>query len=62
MLPLTCGAAIVIATLDDVRQPLSLFEMIQGRCVTILDLVPSYWRTCVDTLTELDTLANKTSG
>ena len=52
---LTCGAAVVIATLDEVRQPLSLFEAIKQRRVTILDIVPSYWRSCIDTLANLDT-------
>ena len=56
MLPLTCGAAVVIATLDEVRQPLSLFEIVKQRRVTILDIVPSYWRSCIDALSNLDTL------
>ena len=55
MVPLTCGAAVVIATLDEVRQPLSLFETIKQRRVTILDIVPSYWRSCIDALASLDT-------
>ena len=55
LVPLTCGAAVAIATLDEVRQPLSLFETIKQRRVTILDIVPSYWRSFIDALANLDT-------
>ncbi|MEP7306498.1 MAG: amino acid adenylation domain-containing protein [Acidobacteriota bacterium] len=52
--PLTCGAAVVIASAEEVREPLSLFETIRAQRVTILDIVPSYWRACIDALTEID--------
>ena len=52
--PLTHGAKVVIATPDAIRQPVSLFEVIKEEKVTILDIVPSFWRTCIDLLTALD--------
>jgi amino acid adenylation domain-containing protein len=54
LVPLTCGAAVVIASAEEVREPLSLFETIRAQSVTILDIVPSYWRACIDALTDVD--------
>jgi amino acid adenylation domain-containing protein len=54
MVPLTSGARVVVATPEDIRQPLSLLATARDRQITIIDLVPSYWRTCIDALMGLD--------
>ncbi|WP_413176159.1 amino acid adenylation domain-containing protein [Anabaena azotica] len=43
-LPLSQGATSIIATREQTRTPLSLFELIQTQGVTISDGVPSVWR------------------
>src|SRR5262249_55584706 len=53
LVPLAHGARVVIATSDEIREPVSLFQTVRSEGVTIVDLVPSYWRTCVDALGEL---------
>lgn len=53
MLPLSVGASIVIATADEISDPIALFTTIKQRGVTVIDLVPSYWRSCIDALTML---------
>ena len=55
-LPLVSGATSLVATVEQLRESLSLFEAIKNQNVTILDLVPSYWRTCIDALSTLDEL------
>jgi amino acid adenylation domain-containing protein len=60
LLPLCCGAALVVATRDEVRAPLALFELIKRLEVTVLDIVPTYWRTCVQILGGLDGAARAT--
>jgi amino acid adenylation domain-containing protein len=54
MVPLTCGAKVVVAKPEDIRQPLALFRKIRDERVSIMDVVPSYWRTCIDALSDLD--------
>jgi amino acid adenylation domain-containing protein len=54
MLPLSQGAAVVIATSDQRKDPLALFEMIKHRGVTVMDAVPSFWRSCTTTLDGLE--------
>ncbi|GET38522.1 non-ribosomal peptide synthetase [Microseira wollei] len=44
LLPLSQGATSIIATREQTRTPLSLFELIQNQGVTISDGVPSVWR------------------
>jgi len=56
-LPLTCGATTLIATIDQIQEPLSLFDTVRMQKVTILDFVPSYWRNCIDSLSALDSPA-----
>ncbi|MGH9932082.1 MAG: amino acid adenylation domain-containing protein, partial [Pyrinomonadaceae bacterium] len=55
MLPLSVGASVVIATVDEIANPGELFTLIKQRGVTIIDLVPSYWRGCVAALQSLPT-------
>ncbi|MCU1268102.1 MAG: hypothetical protein JWM21_4420 [Acidobacteria bacterium] len=50
LLPLSVGAGIVIATTDEIRDPLELFATIKQQGVTVIDIVPSYWRSCIDAL------------
>jgi amino acid adenylation domain-containing protein/FkbM family methyltransferase len=50
IVPLSVGATIVIATTDEVRDPIALFTTIKQFGVTVIDIVPSYWRSCVDAL------------
>lgn len=47
MLPLSIGASVVIATSEQIRDPLSLFELIRREDVTVVDFVPSFWRSCL---------------
>ncbi len=53
MLPLSVGATVVIATTDEIANPVELFTTIKQRGVTVIDLVPSYWRSCVNALQSL---------
>jgi amino acid adenylation domain-containing protein len=53
LVPLTHGAKVVIATSDEIREPVRLFQTVQSEGVTIIDLVPSYWRACTDALGQL---------
>jgi amino acid adenylation domain-containing protein len=57
MVPLSQGATVVIAAIEQIQTPLVLFELIQHRQITIIDLVPSYWRTCTELLESLTTEA-----
>jgi amino acid adenylation domain-containing protein len=50
MVPLSQGATFVVATSEQIRDPLALFEMIKRNRVTIMDIVPSYWRNCIEAL------------
>src|SRR5262245_18092886 len=54
MVPLTSGAKVVVAKPEDIRQPLALFRKIRDERVSVMDVVPSYWRTCIDALSDLD--------
>ena len=54
MLPLSQGAAVVIANSEERKDPLALFAMIKERGVTVMDAVPSFWRNCTTILANLD--------
>ncbi|HMG74404.1 MAG TPA: amino acid adenylation domain-containing protein [Pyrinomonadaceae bacterium] len=54
MLPLSQGATVVITTSEQRKDPLALFEMIKNRGVTVMDAVPSFWRSCTAMLEALD--------
>ncbi|HEV8588248.1 MAG TPA: amino acid adenylation domain-containing protein [Pyrinomonadaceae bacterium] len=54
LLPLSQGATVVIASSEERKDPLALFEMIKERGVTVMDAVPSFWRSCTAILKELD--------
>src|SRR5258706_771150 len=54
LLPLSQGATVAIATSDQRKDPVALFEMIKARSVTGMDAVPSFWRTCTSILEGLN--------
>jgi amino acid adenylation domain-containing protein/FkbM family methyltransferase len=54
LLPLSVGATVVVATTDEIRDPIALFTTIKQLGVTVIDLVPSYWRNCVDALKSVE--------
>ncbi|OKH41541.1 hypothetical protein NIES2101_34185 [Calothrix sp. HK-06] len=55
MIALSQGATVVIATAERIGKPLALFELIKQHHITIIDLVPSYWRSCTEVLANLET-------
>ena len=48
--PLAHGACVAIAAEEARRDPVLLFRTVRERGVTILDLVPSHWRACLEAL------------
>ncbi len=52
--PLCQGATVAIATQDQRTHPLALFELVKQQRVTIMDIVPSYWRNCNQILDRLE--------
>jgi amino acid adenylation domain-containing protein len=55
MVPLSQGATVVVAASKQIQTPLILFELIKQHQITIIDLVPSYWRSCTEVLEQLTT-------
>ncbi|BBD60559.1 amino acid adenylation [Nostoc sp. HK-01] len=53
MVPLTKGATVVIATAEQRKDPLVLLAEVQQQQVTVIDIVPSYWRNCNHLLSSL---------
>jgi amino acid adenylation domain-containing protein len=53
LVPFAHGASVVMASTAQRLDPLALFELIKREVVTIIDLVPSYWRTCIQVLRRL---------
>jgi aspartate racemase len=53
MIPLAKGATVVLANAEQMRDPLMLFQLIKRKGVTLMDMVPSFWRTCIYRLAEL---------
>ena len=54
MVPLSHGATVVIAAAEKIQDPIALFKMIRREKVTIIDIVPSYLRTCIHALATLE--------
>ncbi|MDV9178526.1 amino acid adenylation domain-containing protein, partial [Streptomyces sp. W16] len=54
LLPLAVGGRLVIAPTEAIQDPVSLFALARAEGVTVLDLVPSYWRTCLPLLDGAD--------
>lgn len=53
MIPLAVGACVVVASADEIGDPLALFELIKRRNITLMDMVPSFWRSCIQRLSDL---------
>ncbi|HKV13156.1 MAG TPA: amino acid adenylation domain-containing protein, partial [Thermoanaerobaculia bacterium] len=53
LLPLCHGATVVLAGPERIGEPRRLFELAGRERVTVMDLVPSYWRSCLYALGEL---------
>jgi aspartate racemase len=60
MVPLFQGATSIIATREQTKNPLSLFELIQKQGVTVSDTVPSVWRYGLEALDNLDEVSKQT--
>ncbi len=54
MVPLTGGATVTIATSEQRKDPLELFAAIKQHNVTVIDIVPSYWRNCNHAISSLE--------
>ena len=54
IVPLAAGASVVIASSEERMSPLALFELIKKSQVTIIDLVPSHWRACIQALSQME--------
>ncbi|KAB8317793.1 amino acid adenylation domain-containing protein [Tolypothrix campylonemoides VB511288] len=54
MVPLAAGATVKIATSEQRTDPRALFTAIKQYDVTVIDIVPSYWRNCIHTLAGLE--------
>ena len=50
LLPLITGATVIIATPEEIRDSIALFELVKKEGVTVIDIVPSYWRSCITAL------------
>ena len=59
MMPLCHGATVAIATTKQRTDPLLLFTAIQQYGVTVMDVVPSYWRNCIQRLMGLPEAARQ---
>jgi amino acid adenylation domain-containing protein len=65
LVPLSVGATVLLATAEQRKNPLALFDMVKKYDVTILDTVATFWENLTHTLTHMDTglknhyLANK---
>jgi aspartate racemase len=53
MVPLCKGASLVIAAAEEMRDPVALFNLIKRRNVSLMDMVPSFWRACLQRLSDL---------
>nr|QEO73625.1 condensation domain-containing protein [uncultured bacterium] len=59
LVPLCHGAAVVLAPREAIEDPPALFELIKAQGVTVIDLVPSYWRSCNEALARLPLRARR---
>jgi non-ribosomal peptide synthetase component F len=60
LLPLCRGASLILARQEDVKAPLTLFELIRRVNVTVIAVVTTFWRTCLQILSRLDATAKTT--
>ena len=52
--PLSCGAAVSIASAEEMRDPQLLFQQVRQRGVSVLDFVPSFSAGCLQVLMSLE--------
>jgi aspartate racemase len=60
MVPLSQGATSIVTNTEQRRNPLATFELIKQKRVTVIDIIPSYWRNCVNILAQLQPETKKT--
>jgi amino acid adenylation domain-containing protein len=53
LIPLCFGASVAIPAADDVADPVRLHRFMAAIGVTVVDVVPSYWRMCTRVLAQL---------
>lgn len=53
MVPLTRGAKVVIANLEQMHDPQMMFELIKKQAISLIDVTPSFWRACIQHLADL---------
>ncbi len=53
MIPLVVGAKVVIASASEIGDPLELFNLIKCQNITLMDMVPSFWRSCIQRISDL---------
>lgn len=53
LVPLAQGATVLIANSEQIHNPLMLFELIKSEAATLMDVIPSFWRACMQQLAEL---------
>jgi amino acid adenylation domain-containing protein len=51
--PLSCGAAVVVASAQQARDPRALVDLARTEHVSIIDTIPSFWTECVRFLESL---------
>ncbi|KAF0247499.1 MAG: amino acid adenylation enzyme/thioester reductase family protein, partial [bacterium] len=51
--PLSSGATVVIASLEEIVDPIASFQLIKDQCVTIVERVGSYWSSATQALLNL---------
>ncbi len=54
IVPLAAGATVNIATSQQRQDPLALFQEVKDRNVTVIDIVPSFWRNSTYALSRLE--------
>lgn len=59
MVPLSQGAKVLIATYEQTRSPLRIFNLIQERGITVCDTVQSYWQYGIQALEALEEVSKK---
>lgn len=59
MIPLANGATVVLANAEEMRDPLLMFQLIKHAKITLIDFVPSFWRACLQRLSDLSTNERK---
>jgi amino acid adenylation domain-containing protein len=53
MIPLAVGATVIVADSGDIADPLALFNLIKNHKISLMDVVPSFWRSCIQRLSSL---------